>query len=348
MASITLRNGRTLGDYDDPYIVAELNTSHFGDPAAARAMIDSASAAGVDCVKFQSWTTDTLYSATHYRQNPIARRFVSKFSMSDAQLKELAGYCREVGMDFASTPYARHEAQFLAEQCEVPFIKIASMELDNLPYLDYLARLGVPLVLSTGMGTIEEVRRAVDTIQRTGHDALAILHCVSVYPAAPETIRLHNVVGLRSEFPACPIGYSDHTQGVEIPAAAVALGACLIEKHFTLDRTKIGMDNQMATEPDDMATMVRHCRSVQVSLGGASRILDAAEAAQRPRMRRSVITTRALPAGHVLQAVDLDAKRPGTGIPPDQIDRVIGRRLRVAIDADELIGFDQLEDTDRA
>ncbi|MCB1886732.1 MAG: N-acetylneuraminate synthase family protein [Rhodocyclaceae bacterium] len=344
MARITLRNGRALGDYHDPYIVAELNTSHFGDPETARAMIDSARAAGVDCVKFQSWTTDTLYSSTHYRQNPIARRFVSKFSMSDAQLAELAGYCRTVGMDFASTPYSREEARVLAETCEVPFIKIASMELDNLPYLDYLARLGVPLVLSTGMGTTEEIRRAVGTIHEAGQDALAILHCVSVYPAAPESIRLHNLLGLRSEFPDCPIGYSDHTQGVEIPAAAVALGACLIEKHFTLDKSRIGMDNQMATEPDEMATMVRHCRSVQVALGGASRILDAAEAAQRPKMRRSLVTIRDLPAGHVLRAGDLDAKRPGTGFAPTQIDRLVGRTLRVPVAADEIIAAEHLAD----
>ncbi|MCB1955353.1 MAG: N-acetylneuraminate synthase family protein [Rhodocyclaceae bacterium] len=337
MARITLRNGRQLGDYLAPYIVAELNTSHFGNPEAARAMIDSARAAGVDCVKFQSWTTDTLYSATHYRQNPIAKRFVSKFSLSDSQLRDLADYCRTVGMDFSSTPYAREEARFLAEACEVPFIKIASMELDNLPYLKYLARLQVPLVLSTGMGTIEEIRRAVETILDTGNEALAILHCVSVYPAAPESIRLHNILGLRSEFPDCPIGYSDHTQGVEIPTAAVALGACLIEKHFTLDKGKIGMDNQMATEPAEMAAMVRQCRSVQVSLGGASRILDEAEAAQRPKMRRSLITTRALPAGHVLQAGDLDAKRPGTGFPPTRLEALVGKTLAVALEADEVI-----------
>jgi len=171
MASITLDNGRVLGDYAEPYVVAELNTSHFGDLALARSMIDKAREVGCDCVKFQSWSAQTLYAQSYYRQrgNAITRRFVDKLSLDDGQLQALADHCHEVGIDFASTPYSVREARFLVERCRVPFIKIASMELDNLPYLEQLGRLGAPLVLSTGMGTLQEIVRAVRTIEESPH-----------------------------------------------------------------------------------------------------------------------------------------------------------------------------------
>lgn len=337
MATIRLRNGRTLGDYLPPYIIAELNTSHFGDVEIARAMIDQAKAAGCDCVKFQSWSTDSLYTSGYYKQNAIAKRIVHKFSMEEAQLQELSAYCATVGIDFASTPYSRQEAAFLVERCNVPFVKIASMELNNLPYLTFLGHLGVPLILSTGMGTMEEIVTAVRTIEATGNRDLVILHCTSVYPAPPETIRLQNIVGLRAEFPLYPIGYSDHSIGIEIPAASIALGACAVEKHFTLDSSRIGMDNQMATEPEEMARMIAACHSVQKALGGTARLLDQAESDQIVKMRRSLIAARPLVAGHILGPNDLDAKRPGTGIPPSDLHLVVGQRLTRDIAPDETI-----------
>ncbi|OLP58250.1 N-acylneuraminate-9-phosphate synthase [Xaviernesmea oryzae] len=343
MATLTLRNGRIVGDYLAPYVIAELNTSHFGDMAIARAMIDKAKEAGCDCVKFQSWSTQSLYSESYYRQNAIAKRIVHKFSMGEAELQELSIYCTSVGIDFASTPYSRAEAAFLVEACNVPFVKIASMELNNLPYLRFLGGLGVPLVLSTGMGTLEEIVTAVRTIEATGQRDIVILHCTSVYPAPPETIRLQNIVGLRSEFPAYPIGYSDHSIGIEIPAASVALGAGVIEKHFTLDSSRIGMDNQMATEPEEMARMIAACHTVHKALGGTGRILDAAERDQIPKMRRSLIAARPLKAGEVIAAEDLDAKRPGTGIPPGSMDLLIGKRLTRDIEADAAILITDVE-----
>jgi N-acetylneuraminate synthase len=300
-------------------------------------MIAKAKEVGCDCVKFQSWSADSLYASSYYKGNAIARRIVSRFSMDESSLQELAGYCREIGIDFASTPYARVEAGFLVKSCQVPFLKIASMELNNLPYLRHLGQLGAPLVLSTGMGSLEEIVQAVRTIEQTGNRQIAILHCISSYPVPAESTRLHNILGLRSEFPQYPIGYSDHTIGSEIPAAAVALGACLVEKHFTLDNSRIGMDNQMATEPLEMKVMVDMCRKVQRAMGGAGRIVDEAERAQIPKMRRSLVTARPLAAGHVLSEADLDAKRPGTGIPPNEMPSVIGRRLLADLGGDELI-----------
>lgn len=337
MSRLVLRNGRELGDFLDPYIVAELNTSHFGDVTIARQMVDRAKEIGCDCAKFQSWTADTLYAKAYYRDNPIAKRIVTKFSFGGERLKELAGYCASVGIDFASTPYSQQEAEFLVHECNAPFVKVASMELNNYPYLAGLGGLGVPLVLSTGMGSLEEIRDAVKVIEEAGNRDICILHCVSVYPAPVASTRLQNILGLRAEFPDYPIGYSDHTAGIEVPIGAVALGACLIERHFTLDASRIGMDNQMATEPEMMAAMVKGCRNVHVALGGESRILSDEEYAQRVKMRRSIVTRRALKAGTILQLEDLDAKRPGNGLEPRCMSELVGKRLLVDVGEDEMV-----------
>lgn len=337
MSVIRLRSGKVIGDYWKPYIVAELNTSHFGDVEIARNMIRQAKAAGCDCVKFQSWSAETLYCEGYYKDNAIAKRIVKKFALDNAVLQELSHFADELEIDFSSTPYSIEEARFLVEQCNVPFVKIASMELDNLPYLTALGNLGVPLVLSTGMGTSAEIIRAVNTIQATGNQELVILHCTSVYPSAPEIIRLQNIVGLRTEFPQYPIGYSDHSIGLEIPTAAVALGACLIEKHFTLDSKRIGMDNQMATEPAEMKAMVLACHKVHDAMGGSARLLSTEEREQIPKMRRSMVSIRDLPVGTVLTQEHIQFKRPGTGISPADYEQYIGRTVLVAIEGGSTI-----------
>jgi N-acetylneuraminate synthase len=332
-----LRSGREIGDFLKPYIVAELNTSHFGSVDIAREMIRQAKEAGCDCVKFQSWSADTLYCEGYYKDNAIARRVVKKFALENSVLHALSRYAAELGIGFSSTPYSIEEARFLVEECDVPFVKIASMELDNLPYLRDLGNLGVPLVLSTGMGSSAEIIRAVQTIEATGNRQLIVLHCTSVYPSAPEIIRLQNIAGLRTEFPQYPIGYSDHSVGIEVPAASVALGACLIEKHFTLDSKRIGMDNQMATEPAEMQSMVRACHNVHAALGGTSRQLCVQEQEQIPKMRRSMVSIQGLPVGTVLAPEHIEFKRPGTGIPPSEYEQYLGRTVRIAIEGGSII-----------
>ena len=337
MSTVILRNGRRISDFGKPYFIAELNTSHFGDLEIARNMIDTAKAAGCDCVKFQSWSADTLYSESFYQKNPISKRIVTKFSLSESDLKDLSEYCTQVEIDFASTPYSLDEAKFLVLKCNVPFIKIASMELNNLPYLISLGELGVPLILSTGMGTMTEIIDAVEAVQPTGNENLIILHCTAVYPSPSNSIRLNNILGLRNEFPLYPIGYSDHSDGIEIPTASIALGACLIEKHFTLDSSKIGMDNQMATEPDQMKEMVRACLSVQQALGGANRILGVEEQAQAPKMRRSLVAKTTLHIGQTIDEGNVEFKRPGDGIPPNKFYDFVGKKIVNEVEAGTLI-----------
>ncbi len=332
-----LNDGALIENHGRPYFIAELNTSHFGKLETAMEMIDAAKEAGCDCVKFQSWSAATLYSTTYYRQNPVARRFVDKFSFSPDKLKLLADHAHSKGIAFASTPYSPDEADFLLRECGVPFIKIASMEINNHPYLEYVARTGTAIILSTGMADMDEITRAVRCIREAGNDKLALLHCVSIYPAEPSTINLNNMLTLRQLYPGLAIGYSDHTIGIETPLAAVALGAPIIEKHFTLDARKIGMDNQMAMEPAAFGAMIASCRAAWEALGSPARTVSAAELAQRANMRRSIVSKRAIPAGTAITAELIDFKRPGDGFSPTQADQVIGKIATQDIPADEVI-----------
>lgn len=343
MAHIKLKTGRILADYGDPYIVAEVNSSHNGNVEVARQMIDAAADAGCNCVKFQSWSAESLYSTSYYKENPISKRIVTKFSLSPEELKGLAEYCREKGVDYCSTPYSREEVDFLLDKCGAPFVKIASMDSNNLAYLRYIARKGAPVVLSTGMSTLDEVKRAVDTIANAGNQQICLLHCISIYPPELDTIHLNNIIGLREAFPELPIGFSDHSHGVEMAVAATAFGAALIEKHLTLDSKKIGMDNQMATEPEEMKLMVNYCHNTHIALGNKERVVREAEQEQMKKMRRSLIVTKDLVAGHILTEEDLDAKRPGTGIPADKLDEMVGKKLVNNVEADTLLKIEDIE-----
>ena len=305
MAECVLKDGAIVKDYGTPYFVAEVNSSHSGNMDAAKQMIDAAVAAGCSCVKFQSWSASSLYSRSYYQKNPMAKRFVDKFSLTPEQLKILAQYCRSCGIAFSSTPYSEDEVDFLAEECEAPFIKIASMELNNLPYLRYIGKKKLPVVLSTGMGEMEEIEKAVNALESVGNKEIVL--------------------------------FSDHTLGDAAAVAATALGAALIEKHLTLDAKKIGMDNQMAMEPEALTHLVIKCKEVHQALGSKERVVSEAEYKQRENMRRSVVSARDLSAGSILQAEDLYVKRPGTGVPPDRLESLLGKKLNKDIEADMLI-----------
>lgn len=332
-----LNDGTIIQNNGKPYFIAELNTSHFGNIETAKKMIDAAKETGCDCVKFQSWSASTLYSNTYYRQNPVAKRFVDKFSFSSLQLKVLADYARSIGISFASTPYSSGEVDFLLEQCSVPFIKIASMEINNYPYLEYIARTGTAIILSTGMADQEEITKAVRCIVDTGNTNLCVLHCVSIYPAEPSTINLNNILTFRQLYDGLPIGYSDHTVGIETPIAAVALGSPVIEKHFTLDSKKIGMDNQMAMEPDDFRSMILSCNTAWSALGRYQRLVSESEVEQRANMRRSIVSKHPIKAGTIIDMADLDFKRPGDGYSPAEVELVLGKIAIQDINEDEVI-----------
>lgn len=335
MSQIRLNDSTVIGN-GVPYFVAEVNSSHGGSVETAKQMIDAAADCGCNCVKFQSWSAKSLYSKTYYKANPIAKRFVDKFSMSEEQLCEIVDYCKKAGVSFSSTPYSNEEVDFLVS-VGVPFIKIASMEINNYPFLEYIANKGLPVVLSTGMADSDEIDRAVKTIEKTGNKNLCLLHCISIYPPEISEINLKNILGLREKYPDYPIGFSDHSLGTEMACAAVGLGAALIEKHMTLDKSRIGMDNQMAMEPDDLKLLVQQCKNVSAALGSKERTVYPDELEQRKNMRRSLVYTRDMKAGEVLTENDIASKRPGTGFAPEEKQNFIGKTLLRDVEEDTLL-----------
>lgn len=340
---IELNNKRVIGDNCEPYFIAELNTSHFGDVSKAKQMIDMVKECGGDCVKFQSWSEDTLYSNDYYKENPIAKRFVKKFSLNEIQLKELAEYSKSIGIDFASTPYSTEEVDFLLNECNVPFIKVASMDINNYPYLRYLAKSKSAIILSTGMADMDEIVKAIEVLESAGAKNVCILHCVSIYPVDPEHVNLNNIKTLKDTFVRQPIGYSDHTLGTEVGSASVALGACVIEKHVTLDKTIIGMDNQMAIERDELRQMVNSTKNVFKSLGNPKREVSDAELAQRKKMRRSLVPKTDLQIGDTITESNLGAKRPGTGICVSEWDNYIGKKVNKNLKMDSLLSVNDFD-----
>jgi sialic acid synthase SpsE len=343
VSNFKLDSSRDIGDFKSPYIVAELNTSHFGDIEKAKEMIEAAKKAGCDCVKFQSWSEESLYSETYYARNPMARRFIKKFSFSADELFLLSKFCKDLEIDFSSTPYSKEEVDFLVDKCKVPFLKVASMDLVNLDLLAHMSSKQIPIVLSTGMGSIEEIEKAVETIIESGNNRICILHCVSLYPTQTQEMNLQNILGLREIFGDFPIGFSDHSEGSALAIAATALGAALIEKHFTLDKTKIGMDNQMAMETNELAQMIQGCRDVFEALGQKERKVSESEINQRKIMRRSLVTNRDLAVGHTIQRDDIIFKRPGDGIQISDIDSVIGKTVTKNIQSNCIIDESDIE-----
>jgi N-acetylneuraminate synthase len=343
MAQIKFNDNAIIEDYAKPYFVAEMNTSHFGKIDTAKEMIIEAKKAGCDCVKFQSWTVDSLYAQDYYDANPVAKRFVKGFSFDNTVLKELALFCETIGISFASTPYSFKEVDFLVDECKVPFIKIASMDLNNHRFLEYIGNKQVPIILSTGMGEMDEIKEAIKVLEATNNKNITILHCISIYPPEISTINLNNIIGLREAFPNYPIGFSDHSIGTEIPIASIALGAALVEKHFTLDKSKIGMDNQVATEPDEMKQLIVSANNVQQALGQKKRVVLDAELAKRDEMRRSVVVTRDMKEGETITQDDIDCKRPGTGIGAEQYTTLIGKKLIQDVKKDYLLHDEDIE-----
>ncbi len=324
---VNLRSGREISDLVSPYFIAEMNTSHFGDLSKAKDMILAAKESGADCVKFQSWSANTLYSEQYYNENPVAKRFVKKFSLANEELAELASFAKSNQIDFSSTPYSIDEAIFLVKKCEVPFVKIASMELNNHVFLKQLASLEVPLILSTGMGSLKEIQSAVKLLTDQAVKNLVILHCTSIYPSQPEIINLKNIITLKKQFKDYAIGFSDHSIGYSVPTAAIALGACVIEKHFTLDKSQIGMDNGMATEPDEFKKMVDSCLIAYQSMGDEHRTLTSEEEEMALKMRRSVVCKTDLQPDESITEDKIEFKRPGTGISVDRYKDIIGKKV---------------------
>jgi N-acetylneuraminate synthase len=342
-------SGRRVGTGAPTFIVAEAGVNHNGDLDLALRLVDVAADAGADAIKFQTFRTDALVSrdaptATYQRRNAAAhdqRAMLAELELTFEQHVTIRDRCAKRSLVFFSTPFDEASADAL-EALDVALYKIPSGEITNPALLRHVAAKGRPIILSTGMSTLDEVAVAVDTIQAAGAPALALLHCVSSYPAPAAETNLRAMDTLRARF-GHPVGLSDHTLGIEVALAAVARGATIIEKHFTVDKTLRGPDHRASLEPAELAALVRGIRTVETALGDGEKRPMPSEMETRQVARKSLVAARAIRAGERLTADLLAVKRPGTGIPPGELSRVLGHTVLRDLAADEVIDWTAVE-----
>jgi N,N'-diacetyllegionaminate synthase len=339
--------GRLIGPGEPAYLIAEAGANHNRDLGIARELIDVAADAGADAVKFQTYTGQALYSSKtprfkYLKDERSPAELLDALALPREWQPELAAHARSRGIAFFSSPFDNDAVDTLAA-VGVPAMKIASFELVDLPLIRHAASVHVPVILSTGMATYGEIEDALGAVRDTGNTTVALLRCASVYPASPEIMNLRAMATMRQAF-GVPVGLSDHTTGTSVPAAAAALGAELIEKHFTLSREMEGPDHAFALEPGELRALVAGVRDVEAALGnGRLSGPSEAEAAEMYRLgRRSVVAAADIPAGTLITREMLTTKRPGYGIKPKDIDLLVGRLARVHIELDDVITWEMV------
>lgn len=328
-------------------VIAEAGVNHNGSLDLAHRLVDVAAQAGADFVKFQTFRTEALVTRTaqkaDYQKRTTGRTetqfaMLKKLELDENAFRELATYAKAKSIGFLSTPFDIESARFLAT-LGVSAFKVSSGDLTNIPFLRELAGMGLPIILSSGMATLGELEDAVDACERAGVpiDKLTLLHCTTEYPAPVEEINLRAMQTIAAAFPGATIGYSDHSEGIEIPIAAVAMGAQIIEKHFTLDRAMEGPDHKASLEPAELATMVRSIRRVGVALGDGRKRPTASELPNRQIARKSIVAARPIAKGETFSEQNLSVRRPGNGISPARWDSLIGQPAVRDYAQDELI-----------
>lgn len=327
-------------------IIAEAGVNHNGDMVMAKQLIAAAKSAGADIVKFQTFKTGNLVTKSadkaEYQKSTTGTSenqydMIRKLELSRADHEMLINECHRQGIRFFSTAFDTESFDLLVS-LGLDQVKIPSGELTNLPLLRYMTRLGLPVMLSTGMATLGEIEAAIDAIVQAGtpRNLITLLHCTTEYPAPMVDVNLRAMVSMKAAL-GVEVGYSDHTPGIEIPIAAVALGARVIEKHFTLDRTLPGPDHQASLEPHELKAMVDSIRNVEVALGDGVKRPSSSELKNKPIARKSLVAIRDIRAGDPFSADNVGTKRPGTGISPMRWDEVMGRPAPRDFNVDELI-----------
>jgi len=328
------------------FIIAEAGVNHNGDIELAKRLVESAFASGADAVKFQSFIASeeisvyaekASYQVAQTGADEGQLEMVAKYELSAECQASLKNFANRIGIEFMSSPFDISSIHILT-QIGVRRWKIPSGEITNLPYLRHISRLGQPVILSTGMANLGEIEAALAVLEQAGtpRSQITVMHCTTEYPAPLEEVNLRAMQSIAQAF-GVPVGYSDHTEGIAVPIAAVAMGARVIEKHLTLDRTMDGPDHRASLEPDQFAAMVQGIRAIERALGDGIKRATASERANLPIVRKSLVASRAIQAGEPFTADNITAKRPGTGISPMQWDALIGRKATRAYAPDELI-----------
>ncbi len=341
--------GRKIGAGFPCFVIAEAGVNHNGSLELAHRLVDAAVEADADAVKFQTFSAEDLVTEdaakADYQERALGTsesqfEMLKRLELTKDDHFTIADYARKKGILFLSTPFDEGSVGLL-EEMNVAAFKISSGDLTNLPFLEYIARKGRPMIVSTGMANMEEVAEAVEAIQRAGSPPLALLHCVSCYPAEAETVNLRAMQTMASQF-KLPVGFSDHTLGIEIAVASVAAGACILEKHLTLDCAMPGPDHQASLDPAAFRALMKSIRLVETALGDGRKQPLPEEANTAAVARKSVVAARAIAAGESLTEAALAIKRPGHGFPPAKRAALIGRTARVSIPAGTVLTAEML------
>lgn len=327
-------------------IIAEAGVNHNGDLKLAKKLIDAAAKAGADLVKFQTFNADRLVTSTAkkaaYQMQATSNResqheMLRRLELTPKMNKELIAHCAKRKIGFFSTAFDIESTDLLVSYGQEQF-KIPSGEITNLPYLRHIGQLGRPVILSTGMATMEEIGSALQILENSGtpKNSITVLHCTTEYPTPMPEVNLKAMLEIRDNL-GVKVGYSDHTLGIEVAIAAVAMGATVIEKHFTLDRNLPGPDHKASLEPSELKSMVVAIRNIEVALGDGIKRPTPSESKNIPVVRKSIIASKAIQAGEIFKNENLTTKRPGTGISPMRFDEVLGKKARRNFAQDELI-----------
>lgn len=326
------------------YIIAEAGVNHNGSLEIAKRMVDAAKYAGADAIKFQTFTAENIvtknatkaeYQVKNTGEDISQYAMLKKLELSCADFKELKAYCDDSGIEFLSTPFDLESIDFLQEM-GIKLVKIPSGEITNFPYLRKVGQTGMPVIMSTGMSTLDEVRDAIRVLRKYGSRDISLLHCTTDYPAPLDSVNLKAIQTMAEVF-NLPVGYSDHTEGITVSIAAAALGAVIIEKHFTLDRNMEGPDHKASLETDALKTMVHSIRDVEIALGDGEKTPSEHEVKNAAVVRKSIVAKTFIKAGEIFTEDNISVKRPGTGISPMNWNSVLGKVAPCDFKVDDLI-----------
>jgi N,N'-diacetyllegionaminate synthase len=342
--------GKNVGAGFPVFIIAEAGVNHNGDPDIARMLVEKAADCGADCIKFQTFKAERVVTENapkaKYQMETTDRSesqldMLKKIELSPEHHSDLKKYAEQLGLVFLSTPYNFEDVDFL-ESMGVSAYKVASGQIVELPFLQRIAETGKPVFLSTGMADMREIEEALRAIRETGNQKTVLLQCTTNYPSLIEDANVRVIPALRSAFHV-PVGYSDHTIGEEAAIAAVALGAVVIEKHFTLDKNLPGPDHSSSVTPDELKSLTEKIRRTELSLGSDRKGPSAVERENAPGMRRSIVASRIIRKGDVIHREDISFKRPATGLSPVYYDRIVGKKAAKEIAKDKILQEDMIE-----
>jgi len=341
---------KLVGDGEPVFIVAEAGVNHNGDVGLAKKLVDAAKDTGADAVKFQVFKAENVliknaekakYQKETTGSEESQYEMIKKLELTGEEFKELADYASEKDIMFLASPFGKESVDLL-DKIGVPAFKVASGEITNFPLLKYVARKGKPIILSTGMATLREIDEALRAIRDQGVHDVILLHCVTSYPAKVEDVNLRAMQTLKNVF-KLPVGFSDHTLSIIIPVVVVALGAVVVEKHFTLDRNLPGPDHKASLEPPELKKMIEAIRNVEKALGDGIKRPSKEEERIKKVVRRSIVAKVGIPKGTIITEDMLDTKRPGTGINPKYIDLIVGRKARKNIGKNRLMDWEMVK-----